>query len=93
MSVSPGQWGEFLCAVFDEWVENDVGSIFVQLFDATLANWVGVRPGVCTMDANCGHAAVMEHNGDVYSCDHPSIPSGQYTSRFGHKYDGEQAAA
>ena len=74
MSVSPGQWGEFLCAVFDEWVENDVGSIFVQLFDATLANWVGVRPGVCTMDANCGHAAVMEHNGDVYSCDHFVFP-------------------
>lgn len=73
-SVTPEQWGKFLCGVFDEWVRNDVGEIFVQLFDATLANWVGVAPGICTMSRQCGHAAVMEHNGDVYSCDHFVFP-------------------
>lgn len=73
-SVSAGQWGEFLCAVFDQWVRRDVGSVFVQLFDSTLANWAGVAPGVCTMATRCGHAAVMEFNGDVYSCDHFVFP-------------------
>lgn len=73
-SVSPQQWGDFLCAIFDEWVRNDVGRYFVQIFDATLANWVGAQPGVCTMARTCGHAGVMEHNGDVYSCDHFVFP-------------------
>jgi len=73
-SVSPEQWGNFLCAVFDEWVRSDVGKIFVQLFDSTLANWVGEQPGVCTMAKACGHAGVMEFNGDVYSCDHFVFP-------------------
>ena len=69
-SVEPVQWGRFLCGVYDEWVCRDVGSIFVQTFDATLANWAGVTPGVCSLSSLCGHAAVMEYNGDVYSCDH-----------------------
>lgn len=69
-SVRPQQWGDFLCSVYDEWVRRDVGHLFVQLFDATLANWAGEPPGVCSMAPTCGHAAVMEHNGDVYSCDH-----------------------
>lgn len=69
-SVTPQAWGDFLCAIFDEWVAHDVGTVFVQLFDATLANWMGVTPGVCTMARDCGHAGVMEWNGDVYSCDH-----------------------
>lgn len=73
-SVSPQQWGEFLCSVFDEWVKNDVGSMFVQIFDATLANWVGQTPGVCTLSSSCGHAAAMEHNGDLYCCDHFVFP-------------------
>ena len=73
-SVSPRQWGDFLCAIFDEWVRNDVGSYYVQLFDATLANYVGVEPGVCSMARTCGHAGVMEFNGDVYSCDHFVFP-------------------
>ena len=73
-SVSPRQWGDFLIGVFDEWVRHDVGNIFVQLFDATLANWVGEEPGVCSMAKTCGHAGVMEHNGDVYSCDHFVFP-------------------
>jgi uncharacterized protein len=73
-SVTPAQWGDFLCAVYDEWVRADVGRLFVQTFDATLANWAGVTPGVCSLSAMCGHAAVMEHNGDVYSCDHFVYP-------------------
>ena len=73
-SVRPAQWGRFLCAIFDEWVRCDVGTCYVNLFDATLANWVGVAPGICTMAAHCGHAGVMEHNGDVYPCDHFVFP-------------------
>ncbi len=73
-SVSPAQWGEFLCTIFDEWVKNDVGQYFIQLFDSTLANWADVQPGVCTMARTCGHAGVMEFNGDVYSCDHFVFP-------------------
>lgn len=73
-SVSPEQWGNFLCTLFDEWVRQDVGNFFIQLFDSTLANWVGAQPGVCTMAKTCGHAGVMEFNGDVYSCDHFVFP-------------------
>lgn len=73
-SVSPEQWGDFLCRVFDLWVKNEVGNVFVQLFDATLANYVGHPPGICTMARTCGHAGVVEHNGDVYSCDHFVFP-------------------
>lgn len=73
-SVTPEQWGNFLCEIFDEWVRNDVGDYYIQLFDATLANWVGQVPGVCTMAEECGHAGVMEYNGDVYSCDHFVFP-------------------
>lgn len=73
-SVDAMKWGEFLCTLFDEWVKNDVGTFFIQLFDATLANWVGEKPGICTLAATCGHAGVMEFNGDVYSCDHFVFP-------------------
>lgn len=73
-SVSPQQWGEFLCTVFDEWVKHDVGQIFVEIFDCTLANWMGVKPGICSYGRDCGHAAVMEFNGDVYACDHFVFP-------------------
>lgn len=73
-SVTPEQWGKFLCAIFDEWVRKDVGKIFVEIFDCTLANWMGVSPGICAYSKECGHAGVMEHNGDVYSCDHFVFP-------------------
>jgi uncharacterized protein len=81
--VSPQQWGDFLIALFDEWVKADVGTYFIQLFDSTLANWAGVQPGVCSLAETCGHAAVMEFNGDVYSCDHFVFP--EY--RLGNIYD------
>lgn len=73
-SVLPEQWGDFLIGVFDEWVRADVGEVFVQMFDATLAGWMGVSPGVCTLAKECGHAGVIEHTGDVYSCDHYVYP-------------------
>ena len=73
-SITAEQWGNFLCTIFDEWVRNDVGNYYIQLFDATLANWVGVPPGICTLSKECGHAGVMEFNGDVYSCDHFVYP-------------------
>jgi len=73
-SVAPKQWGNFLCTIFDEWVRNDVGQYYIQLFDATLANWAGEQPGICSMAKTCGHAGVMEFNGDVYSCDHFVFP-------------------
>lgn len=74
LSVSPEQWGRFLCTLFDEWVRRDVGTYFVQLFDATLANWVGEPPGVCTLSPECGNVGAMEYNGDLYSCDHFVFP-------------------
>ncbi len=73
-SVTPEQWSKFLCTIFDEWVRHDVGTYFIQIFDATLANWAGVQPGLCSLAKECGHAGVMEFNGDVYSCDHFVYP-------------------
>ena len=70
-SVTPAQYGRFLISIFDEWVRKDVGTYYVQIFDVTLANWVGEsNPGLCVFSETCGDAAVMEHNGDLYSCDH-----------------------
>ena len=73
-SVSPEAWGKFCCEVFDEWVKHDVGETFVQLFDATLAGWMGLPPSVCSLAETCGHATVLEHNGDLYACDHFVFP-------------------
>jgi uncharacterized protein len=73
-SVGPLQYGRFMSRIFDEWVRKDVGRHYVQLFDATLANWVGQRPGICVFEEKCGDAAVLEHNGDLYTCDHFVYP-------------------
>jgi len=69
-SVTSEGWGRFLIEVFDEWVQRDVGTVFVQIFDAALASWVGAPPAVCIFSETCGDALALEHNGDVYSCDH-----------------------
>jgi uncharacterized protein len=70
-SVESEQWGNFLIAVFDEWVRRDVGKIFVQTFEAAVRNWLGMgSSGMCVFDPVCGHGLVLEHNGDLYSCDH-----------------------
>lgn len=73
-SITPEAWGDFCCTIFDEWVKNDVGEYFVQLFDATLAGWAGVMPSVCSMAETCGHATALEFNGDLYACDHFVFP-------------------
>jgi uncharacterized protein len=73
-SVRPAAFGQFLCTIFDEWVKHDVGRIFVQHFDAALANWVGAPAGICVFSERCGRALAIEHNGDVYSCDHYVYP-------------------
>lgn len=73
-SVGAEAYGDFLCAVFDEWVKTDVGTYFVINFDAMLANWMGVPPPLCVFAETCGHAMAMEHNGDVYACDHYVFP-------------------
>ena len=73
-SVSSRGFGQFMCDIFDEWVRNDVGRTFVGLFDATLANWCGVMPGTCAYDRTCGGNSVIEHNGDLYPCDHFVYP-------------------
>jgi len=74
-SVQPRQYGEFLCTIFDEWVRRDVGRTFVQMFDVTLGNWMGMGGGLCVFSETCGTAMAMEHNGDVYSCDHYVYPN------------------
>ena len=73
-SITPKAFGKFMCDIFDEWVVNDVGERFVQLFDITLAQWCGVQPSLCAFCPTCGDGLVVEHNGDVYMCDHFVYP-------------------
>lgn len=73
-SVESKKYGEFLISIFNEWVKNDVGQYYVQIFDSTLASWIGERPGICVFEETCGKAAVIEHNGDLFSCDHYVYP-------------------
>ena len=69
-SIGPEQYGRFLVDVFEEWVRRDVGTVYVQMFDVALANWVGEPPGLCVHTETCGQALALEHTGDLYSCDH-----------------------
>jgi len=70
-SVRPEQFGRFLIGVFDEWVNNDVGKIYVQTFEAALRNWMNMpSSGMCVFEKTCGYGLALEHNGDLYSCDH-----------------------
>jgi len=70
-SVRPEQFGRFLIRVFDEWVMNDVGKIYVQTFEAALRNWMRLpSSGMCVFEPTCGIGLALEHNGDLYSCDH-----------------------
>ena len=74
-SVESLQYGKFLSAIFDEWVRHDVGRFFVQIFDVALESWLGMPPSLCVFRETCGSAMAMEHNGDLYSCDHFVYPS------------------
>ncbi len=69
-SVGAAEWGDFLIEVFDEWVRSDVGEVYVQAFDAALASWLALPSPVCIFAETCGDALALEHNGDLYSCDH-----------------------
>ncbi len=69
-SVTAEQWGIFLATIFDEWLRRDVAKVFVQMFDAALASWVGAPPALCIFAETCGNALALEHNGDLFSCDH-----------------------
>jgi uncharacterized protein len=73
-SVEPLQFGRFLSTIFDEWVRNDVGRQYVQLFDVSLEMWYGQEASLCVFKPTCSSALAMEHNGDVYSCDHFVYP-------------------
>jgi uncharacterized protein len=73
-SVLPGDYGTFLCRIFDEWVKDDVGRIFVQFFDVQLGLWAGGPSSLCWFAETCGLGLAMEHNGDLYSCDHYVYP-------------------
>lgn len=73
-SVAGEAYGAFLIAIFDEWVRRDVGRVAVQIFEAALGIWAGLGPGLCIFDATCGRGLALEHNGDVYACDHYVTP-------------------
>ena len=73
-SVEPKQYGIFLSEIFDEWVRNDVGKYFIQIFDVALEAWYGMQPSICIFRETCGEALAIEHNGDLYSCDHYVFP-------------------
>lgn len=74
-SVTGKQYGRFMIDIFDEWVRRDVGQVYVQLFDVALAAWLGMPKGLCVFEETCGNALAIEHNGDVYSCDHYVEPN------------------
>jgi uncharacterized protein len=74
-SVDPSDWGAFLCAIFDEWVRRDVGRVFVQTFDVALESWYRGEASLCIFGETCGRALAVEHNGDLYSCDHYVFPA------------------
>lgn len=69
-SVTGKQYGRFLIEIFDEWVRRDVGEMYIQIFDVSLAAWSGQNPGLCIFMETCGDALALEHNGDLYACDH-----------------------
>ena len=73
-SVKSEQYGKFLIDIFDTWIRNDVGNIFVQLFDVALEVWSGLPASLCIFSETCGRALALEHNGDLYSCDHFVFP-------------------
>ena len=73
-TVRPEAWGRFLNAIFDEWIRHDVGAVFIPRFEAALAAWLGVEPAMCVFRRTCGTALALEHQGDLYCCDHFVTP-------------------
>ena len=92
-SVEPAQWGNFLIAVFDEWVRHDVGKVFVQTFEAAVRNWLGPgSSGMCVFDPLCGNGLALEHNGDLYACDH-FVEPGYLLGSIGQQHMAELAGS
>lgn len=79
-SVTARGYGDFLIAIFDEWVRRDVGRVVVQSFDVALVAWLGQEPSLCIFRPACGEAMDMEHNGDLYACDHFVAPAHKHSS-------------
>jgi uncharacterized protein len=86
-SVEPVQYGRFLTGIFDEWVRRDVGRYYVQLFDVALELWLGLEASVCVFRETCGSAMAIEHNGDLYSCDHYVYPENRLGNIMEHPLD------
>ena len=86
-SIGAEQYGRFLIDVFEEWVRRDVGTVYVQMFDVALANWVGEPPGLCVHSETCGLALALEHTGDLYSCDHFVEPAYRLGNITEHAHD------
>src|SRR5256885_7887237 len=74
-SVTSQQYGRFMIEVFEDWVRHDIGTVYVQMFDTALANWYGEPGGMCVHAETCGEQLALEHNGDLYSCDHYVEPN------------------
>lgn len=87
-SVTPSKYGAFLSTIFDEWVRHDVGRYYVQVFDVALQAWLGMEPGLCVFAETCGTCLALEHNGDLYSCDHYVYPE----NRLGNIIENPLAA-
>ena len=88
-SVKPEDYGKFLCKIYDTWVKRDVGQTFVQIFDVALCAWCGLPPGLCVFNETCGQAMALEHNGDVYACDHFVYPK----YKLGNLLNGDSLGA
>jgi uncharacterized protein len=73
-SVDPDNWGSFLCKVWDDWYRRDYGRVFVDLFETAVAQWMGAEAQVCIYSDFCGKGVVLEHDGNLYSCDHYVYP-------------------
>ena len=86
-SVEPLQFGKFLVDVFNEWIKEDVGKVFVQMFDVSLEAWATGRTSLCVFSETCGNAAAIEHNGDVYSCDHYVFPEYKLGNVLSDKFE------
>ncbi len=81
-SVDSLKYGKFLSSIYDEWIKKDVGKIYVQIFDIALESWIGQKPSLCVFSEVCGNAMAMEHNGDLYSCDHYVYPENKLGNIF-----------
>jgi uncharacterized protein len=92
-SVRPDDYGTFLCDVFDRWVRRDVGRVAVQIFEVALESWLGMPQSVCLFRETCGDALAIEHNGDVYSCDHYVYPSHRLGNVIDHPLESLATSA